>query len=139
MIRIARQEFDQILDALHAQAAAGATAYQVERDLFAQLLALGRLLLKVFFALCAERSAKQTIRSADGTVLRMHSWKRRRYVSIFGATRIERPYFWAKGKGGQVPMDEALSLPDDTYSDLLREQADLPGRADGLWTDGGSA
>lgn len=36
-------------------------------------------------------------------------------------------------------MDAALSLPDDVYSDLLREQSDLPGRADGLWRDGSGA
>ena len=47
MIHTARQQFDRILDSLHAQSAAQATAYQVEQNLFAQLLALGRLLLGV--------------------------------------------------------------------------------------------
>ena len=125
MIHTARQQFDRILDSLHAQSAAQATAYQVEQNLFAQLLALGRLLLKIFFALCAERSAQPTVHGADGTPLRLHSWKPRRYVSVFGEMQIERPYFWAKGRGGQMPMDAAVSLPDDAYSDLLREHADL--------------
>jgi len=131
MIQTARQEFDQILDSLRAQAEAESTAYQVERDLFARLLALGRLLLEVFFAHCARRSAQQGVASKDGVAskagrrLRLHSWKPRRYVSVFGPVQIERPYFWAKGRGGHVPMDEALSLPEDTYSDLLREQVDL--------------
>ena len=72
MIRTARQKFDRILDALQTQAEAGATAYQAERSLFAQLLALGRLLMNVFFALSAERSAEQNVCSPDGTPLRIH-------------------------------------------------------------------
>jgi hypothetical protein len=125
MIRTARQEFDQILDSLHAQATAESTAYQVERDLFARLLALGRLLLEIFFAHCARRSAQQDRVGDEGRELRLHSWKARRYISVFGETQIERPYFWRRGQAGQFPMDEALSLPDDIYSDVLREQADL--------------
>jgi len=129
MIRTARQEFDQLLDLLHSRAGSRSTAYQVERELFTRLLALGQLLLKVFFALCAQRSARQdaqqSVACEDGKDLRLHSYKPRRYVSVFGEIQIERPYFWAKDRGGQVPMDEALSLPDDVYSDLLREQVDL--------------
>ena len=61
MIHAARQEFDQLLDSLSAQAKSEATAYQVERNLFAQLLALGRRLLEVFFALflCALHRAQR--------------------------------------------------------------------------------
>lgn len=129
MIRTARQEFDQLLDSLHSRAESRSTAYQVERELFTRLLALGQLLLKVFFALCAQRSARrdaqQSVACEDGEDLRLHSWKPRRYVSVFGEIQIERPYFWQRGQAGQFPMDETLSLPDDSYSDVLREQADL--------------
>jgi hypothetical protein len=125
MIRTARQEFDHLLDSLREHAEGRSTAYQVERDLFTRLLALGRLLLKIFFAHCARRSAQQKVTSSDGMSLSVHSHKPRRYVSVFGEIEIERPYFWARGEAGRFPMDEALSLPEDTYSDLLREQADL--------------
>lgn len=103
MICTARQEFDQVLDALQAQAEAGATAYQVERDLFAQLLALGQLLLKVFFALCAERSGRKKVRSPDGTSLRIHSWKSRRYVPIFGKIEASAPIFGRRARTDRCP------------------------------------
>ena len=125
MIRTTRQEFDQLLDWLHSRAESRSTAYQVERELFTRLLALGQLLLKVFFTLCAQRSAQQGLVGEDGKGLPYHSYKPRRYVSVFGETEIERPYFWQRGQAGQFPMDEALSLPDDSYSDVLREHADL--------------
>jgi hypothetical protein len=125
MIRTARQEFDQLIDSLHSRAGSRSTAYQIERELFTRLLALGELLLKVFFAQCVQRSARQSVACEGGRSLRLHSWKSRRYVSVFGEIQIERPYFWQRGQADQFPMDEALSLPDDSYSDVLREQADL--------------
>ncbi|HSR54542.1 MAG TPA: ISKra4 family transposase [Acidobacteriota bacterium] len=127
MIRSARQEFDQLLDSLHQQVHTGATAFEVERDLFKQLLALGRSLLALFFTLVAQHSSKHAPERADATdrPLPRHSYKRRRYVSFFGEVLIERPYFWAPGGPGRLPLDEQLSLPPGVYSDFLREHAEL--------------
>lgn len=125
MIHNARQEFDHLLDYLSRQAEQGTSAYQLERGLFTHLLALGRMLLSLFFALCAERSARQDVGDEQGRTLALHSWKRRRLMSIFGEIEIERPYFRQRGLRGRFPMDEALSLPEDTYSDLLREHVEL--------------
>lgn len=125
MIHTARQEFDHLLDYLRRQADAQATAYQVERGLFKHLLALGRTLLGLFFALCAERSAHRIVCDEAGRRLGVHSHKSRRYLSLFGEIALERPYYWQRGRTGRFPMDEALSLPEDLYSDLLREHADL--------------
>jgi hypothetical protein len=120
MIHNARQDFERLLQTLHQHAHQASTAYQVERDLFKQLMALGRALLAIFFALAAQRWARP--RQAGPP---LHSYKRRRYVSLFGEVVLERPYFWQAGAAGAFPMDQALSLPDDAYSDLLREQAEL--------------
>jgi hypothetical protein len=117
MIRRARQEFDHLLEAVHQHARQASTAYQVERDLFKHLLALGRGLLALFFALAAAR----TQRPAQAT---LHSYKRRRYVSFFGEIAIRRPYFWAPGRPGHCPLDAQVSLPAGSYSDFLREQAE---------------
>jgi hypothetical protein len=125
MIHNARQEFDHLLGYLRGQADRGATAYQVECSLFTHLLALGRMLLGLFFALCAERSARQGVHDEAGHRLALHSWKARRLVSIFGEIDLERPYFWQPGASGHTPMDEAVSLPEDGYSDLLREHVEL--------------
>lgn len=127
MIRSARHEFDLLLDSLHQHVHAGATAFQVERDLFKQLLALGRRLLELFFVLAAQQSRKHLPDPADeaGRPLPLHSYKRRRYVSFFGEVVIERPYFWAPKGSGRLPLDERLRLPEDVYSDFLREHAEL--------------
>lgn len=125
MIHNAREEFDHLLAYLRGQAQEGATAYQVERDLFKQLLALGRMLLRLFFALCAQRSAQEVVHADTGERLPVHRHTRRRYVSLFGEIELERPYFWQRGRTGRIPMDETLSLPEDAYSDLLREHVDL--------------
>ena len=61
------------------------------------------------------------------TVLPYHSQKGRDYFSIFCKLSIERAYFYAWGGSGQCPLDEALSLPDRCYSDLLMESAELLG------------
>ena len=127
MIRSARQGFDHLLDSLHQHVHTGSTAFQVERDLFKQLLALGRSLLQLFFVLAAQQSRNHLPDPADGAgrPLPLHSYKRRRYVSFFGEVMIERPYFWAPGAPGRLPLDERLSLPADVYSDFLREHAEL--------------
>lgn len=119
MIRNARDEFEHLLDYMSLQAHSQTTAYQVERDLFRYIMALGRTLLALFFALCANRHAQQSRQQAA-----LHSYKSRRYISLFGELTIERPYAWQHG-GGALPMDEALSLPEDAYSDLLREHASM--------------
>ena len=125
MIRSARQEFDQLLDAVHEHVHRQATAFELERDLFKRLLALGRSLLALFFTLVAQQSSKHVPDDATGRPLPRHSYKRRRYVSFFGEVVIERPYFWAPGAPGRLPLDEQLSLPSDAYSDFLREHAEV--------------
>ena len=61
------------------------------------------------------------MRTKDDKILRYHRDTVRHYYSIFGKITFERPYFYTKDVGKCVPLDEALSLGADGYSDLLRE------------------
>jgi len=35
--------------------------------------------------------------------------------------RIERSYFYQSGVGGYFPLDEAVNLPPELYSDVVQE------------------
>ena len=61
------------------------------------------------------------VQLADGQEIPYHRDTTRSYFSIFGKLWFERPYFYKKGVGQQIPLDEELSLQADGYSDLLQE------------------
>jgi hypothetical protein len=52
-----------------------------------------------------------------------HERRSVRYVSVFGSLRLSRHYFTATGQAGACPLDAALSLPEHSFSDLVREWA----------------
>lgn len=110
-----------MIDFVTGEKAQQASAYQVESGLFKLLVSLGLNLLQLFFMVRSEKSERTKVRLADGQALPYHRDTARYYYSIFGKLRFARPYFYKKGIGHQVPLDEALSLQADGYSDLLRE------------------
>lgn len=121
IIQDVRVQFDQMLDFVTGEAARKASAYQIEQGLFKLLVALGLNLLELFFTMRSENSNRAQVTLTDGQQLPYHRDTPRYYFSIFGKIRFTRPYFYKKGVGQDIPLDEALSLPADGYSDLLRE------------------
>jgi hypothetical protein len=117
-------EFEQMIDLVTNDAAQQATADQMERGLFTQLLKLGRQLLLLFFVLRSQQSQRQEATTAEGERLPYHQDRKRDYLSIFGKVPIWRPYFYKRGIGSAVPLDAELSLGKDSYSDMLREMAE---------------
>jgi hypothetical protein len=117
-------EFEQMLDLVTNDAAQQATADQMERGLFTQLLRLGRQLLLLFFVLRSQQSQRRETTTAEGERLPYHQDRKRDYLSIFGKVPIWRPYFYKRGIGSAVPLDAELSLGKDSYSDMLREMAE---------------
>ncbi|NUM43693.1 MAG: hypothetical protein HUU38_03225 [Anaerolineales bacterium] len=92
---------------------------QIESGLFKLLVVLGFNLLQLFFAVRSENSNRKKVQQSAGQELPYHRDTGRYYYSIFGKLRFERPYFYKKGIGQQLPFDEELSLQADGYSDLL--------------------
>lgn len=121
IIQDVRVQFEQMLDFVTGERAQSASAYQIESGLFKLLVSLGFSLLQLFFTLRSEKSNRAKVQQADGQELPYHRDTARYYFSIFGKLRFERPYFYKKGVGQQIPLDEELSLQADGYSDLLRE------------------
>lgn len=127
MILQLREEFERLLAFVTGSQAQRATMDQMERSLFRQVLHLGYQLLRLFVMKRAESELHTPWVKKNRTVLPYHSQKGRDYFSIFGKLIVERAYFYAWGGSGVCPLDEALSLPERCYSDLLMENAELLG------------
>lgn len=123
IIQEIRQEFEEIVEFVTNEEAQTSKADEIERGLFKQLLKMGLQLMQLFFITRAAQSSREPIEQEGGRIS-YHSEKRRQYYSVFGRVSIWRPYFYQAGIGGQSPLDEALSLGEDIYSDMLREMAE---------------
>ena len=121
------EEFESMLH--YVQHSETETAYEAERSIFRRLLKLGYSLMVLFFALQAERYPRTARENEIGELLPYHSEKKRSYFSIFGKLSFWRPYFYKQGVGSESPVDEALSLGEDCYSDVVREIAEYLGTA----------
>lgn len=120
IVQEVRNEFDELLDFVIMDTQES-TADQVERHIFRQLLRIGLLLLKAFFQMRCQNHSREPIREAEGIKIPYLDDRERTYFSIFGKTKIARPYFYHRPEGGRTPLDAALGLGEGSYSDLLRE------------------
>jgi len=127
IIQDIRQEFEMLLNFVSGEQAQQVTADHIERGLFKLLLAMGAKLLMLFFVMRSEACSRETHQTATGATLVYERDTKRSYYSIFGKLPLYRPYFYQKGVGGESPLDAALGLGADSYSDLLREVADYLG------------
>jgi hypothetical protein len=120
IIQQIRAEFEMLLDFATGAEAQTATADRIERGLFRRLLGLGAQLLLLFFVIRAQNCSREPLQKEDGQELPYHAERKRVYSSIFGKIPFWRPYFYKAGVG-EAPLDAALSLGSDRYSDFLRE------------------
>ena len=120
-----RKEFESMLQ--YVQESKEKTADEMERSLFAQLLGLGARLMLLFFTLRASDYGCADWTTKEGVTLPYHGENERGYYSIFGKLPLSRPYYYKKDVGKYSPLDEALSLGDDCYSDMMRELAEFLG------------
>lgn len=116
-----RQEFEAILTfVLEASPKTVPDADTMERGLFRQLFALGRLLLQLYFRQQDRLIAPESVAGKEQTQLPFHSGKQRTYLSIFGHVTFDRRYYYLPGEG-RYPLDATLNLPESGASDMLRE------------------
>jgi len=120
-----RSDFEVLLNMVTGAEAQTATLNQVERSLLRHLLRMGRKLLQVFLARRADVESHAPHWGWQRRKLAYHSQKAVDYFSVFGKLEVTRAYFYAPGYGGKTPLDQALSLPERCYSDLLMECAEL--------------
>jgi hypothetical protein len=81
----------------------------------------------LFFVMRSEACSREAMQTASGQSLPYERDTKRSYYSIFGKLPLYRPYFYKQGVGSEIPLDAALGLGEDSYSDLLREVSDYLG------------
>lgn len=121
IIQYIQEKVLEMIEMVTGQAAIEMTAYDAEKEMLKELLAIGASFMSLYYK---RRSAEFALDSAtreDGVELPFHSWKQRQQLTIFGDVEIERSYFYESGKGGYLPMDKAVNLPPSLYSDVLQE------------------
>lgn len=117
-------DFQELIEYVTGERSRSRTAYEVEFNLFRRLLALGALLLRLFFIHRAADRPSAPVYGADGEELKYVDKRPTTYFSVFGKIRFRRHYFHAPGQKGVCPLDAELSLPPRCYSDLLRDWAE---------------
>jgi hypothetical protein len=117
-----RQQFEGLLADVLNGTADGPSACQMERDLFARLLEIGKSLFLTF--ILTQESKLHGVASAqvNGKSLPLHSRRKRSLRTIFGKVKFDRGYYYEDGCGkGYFLLDALLNLPVKSTSDLLRE------------------
>jgi hypothetical protein len=114
----------QVLGVLSRALCEGTAVHQVEADLWDLALQLGRRSLTAFFAACGSGDLGESLTLPDGEQLqRLDDLHARRYVSIFGAFRLERAAYGSRE--GQalpfVPLGNHLQRPPGAFSYLLQD------------------
>lgn len=117
-----RDDIEGLIESMSGEASQAKTAYEVEGELWWQVLVIGQQLLQLFFLAqaTAEPQAKQLDR--NGHTYPYVGQRQRRYVSLFGEVSVRRACYWLKGVGSVHPLDEALSLPARCFSDRVQQR-----------------
>ena len=116
-----RKEVESLLNLVMHAGPERPTADQVERRLWSGLLALGRMLMQLFFTVCSERETRHKALEDEGGCRAHMGQLPRQYVSLFGEVEVKRHYYWSAGVGGRYPLDAELSLPERIFSDCVQE------------------
>jgi hypothetical protein len=96
-------------------------AYTAEVRLFRALLALGRLLLGLWFATKRGGDVGKAVATDAGDVLPRERLKGRGYLSLFGKLPVARWYYHSQGPSSVFPLDEEANLPERTPSYFVQE------------------
>lgn len=121
---------DQLLDAIRHAIQRGRPAHEVERDIWNQLLDLGRQAFAWFLQLHGSGDVGPQVALPDGaSAQRLEQTHTRDYRTVFGTFTIERTCYGSRE--GQaitfVPLDNRLQLPESDYSYLLQQWGQLLG------------
>ncbi len=112
----------ELIEMVSGESSQDKTAYEIEGLLWQQLLALGQQLMQVFFTTHEQREVKQSVYEVEGIAYPYMGQRDRQYVSLFGEVTVWRACYWRKGIGSQFPLDDQLSLPQRSFSDMVQER-----------------
>ncbi len=113
---------EELIEMVSGEASQYKTAYEIEGQLWNEMLALGRRLMQLFFAEKEQQEVHQKNYEVAGISYPYVGQRERQYVSLFGTVSVRRACYRRKGKSKHCPMDEALSLPERSFSDWVQER-----------------
>jgi len=116
-----RDEVEELIEMVSGQDSQAKTAYEIEGQLWWRMLELGRHLLQLFFAVRAAEELQHKSYEVDDIHYPYVGQRERAYVSLFGELCVRRACYWLKGVGSYYPLDEALSLPERSFSDWVQQ------------------
>jgi len=117
-----RAQVEAVIEFVSGESGQTETAYEVEARLWREMLVLGQHLMQLFFNKQEEAAERHKGYEVDGVTYGYRGQRTRQYVSLFGEVSVGRAYYWNKGEGSQLPLDEALSLPERSFSELVQER-----------------
>jgi hypothetical protein len=119
----AQAQFERIVETLRQAAVQGQSMDQTERELWQNLLGMGRTLVQGFVDSQGSGDLGPTLAYEGQTLRRLDQLHERRYVSVFGEIHIVRTIYGSREsqKHVVVPLDARLNLPDSDFSYLLQE------------------
>jgi hypothetical protein len=98
----------------------------IESQVRAVVLEIGRLTLETIIKVRGTGYAGKRITTPSGKKAKYREMRSRTMGTLMGKVEIPRAYYHlGKGKGGYVPLDESLSLPQEQYSYAVQEQMGL--------------
>jgi len=87
------------------------------------MLEIGRLVLETMMKVRGTGYAGKETRTSGGEKAKYRETRTRTIKTLMGPVKIERAYYYVgKNKGGYVPLDESLCLPEEQYSYAVQEQ-----------------
>ena len=118
-----RKQFDEMAAFVRRASRDGRPIDEVERGLWASLLAMGRSLLEGYVAGHGPGDVGATLAYEGRTLDRLAWLHDRRYVSVFGALTIPRCVYGTREtqKHEVVPVDAWLGLPKGHFSYVLQD------------------
>jgi hypothetical protein len=116
------QEFGRLLEALQELKNEERRLDEVERDLMAWLMKLGKAALRDLVKVSGDGDVGKTFEKDETVLKRMPEQHARTYRSVFGIIEIQR-WVYAKRERQQhtSPLDEKLGLPADETSYVLED------------------
>jgi hypothetical protein len=116
-----RAGIEELIESATRKTGEMSSADRMERQIWWQLLEIGRQMMQLFFTARSEATEPARQVEREGEVYRYKGQRKRGYVSVFGEVEVWRRAYWKRGVGSVFPLDEALSLPERQYSDWVQE------------------
>jgi hypothetical protein len=111
---------EKLIEMVSGESRQSKTAHEIEGQLWQDLLALGQQLMQLFFTTSEQQEEQHKVYEVEDVAYEYAGQKKRQYVSLFGEVDVWRASYWRKGCGSHFPLDERLSLPARSFSDLVQ-------------------